>query len=924
MAEEQDDRISSYVNRAGVEEDTKFMVDAIIRVKKSITELEDFKTKLFGGISISDVVKNINAISATVDKMNKEKLKAITIAIAEEKQRLATAKADLEEARAKEKLLLFQERLNKSQNTKPKSSTVGPSSETVVPAGPVNVVDGIFAKLQAAAKEAKKEWNDLMIAQRGGLDVTDSQIDQAKQKWKELQAEIKKVAIANKTAFAPEEAQTKNTRIAQLTGEIATLERRITAAKGLMRDFGKTEGKKSTKYLELGKDVDFLTGKLKVAEKEKASLDAQFRNDQIVNAQSGKAVEQMDKELAAGEKLKSFYAQLQAQLQALQVEAQELASKGLIQGLSDKETKRLADVQVQATNMANAIAKIDVQAGKGARSNLAYTQQLFSLQQVLRETPNIAFGWNIFLASLSNNIPILADDLKRLADRNKELQAAGKPTTSVMSQIGKSLLSVTSLIAISVALFTIFAEKIAKWAVALFRSAEANRQAFLRSKEYFELQKQHADIVGKLIEAYKSLNKIVAESNSAAIRKLKAEIAEMETLGLSADKLFEKKKLLAKLDSEQADKGKQNLAEQLRTQQIRESQAQLNDLDEQKKRLLDELKPVKTFIPSTTGSGGRTVTTEVPKEKRIEVIQKLSVLEQKLSQSRIDFQTQLTNQRLDDETFIARFRARKQNELADLSLRILANENKLREDTERKTLGKSGFSKKQLDALRSEGDALSKDASNAKAFIDGIDEAVQTSEDKKTEIVKIAAEERKFTSDQEREKILSNIQRTQDGVIASNEKIINDDRKGMREKLAAIDKISGAQKNLAVAQRNFEVSDLSVSPAGIVKAENDLTKTLKAIDLDRAEKRQAIRDEFLERDLHAIEENFAEQKRMTEQFNDQVAQNIEASFSAGRRPLMTTKKLNAKSWMLVSLINCNSTALPKKKWEHSLPPAKLK
>lgn len=73
----------------------------------------------------------------------------------------------------------------------------------------------------------------------------------------------------------------------------------------------------------------------------------------------------------------------------------------------------------------------------------------FSTQQLVRELPAITLGINTFFLATSNNLPILADNIKRVRQENEALTAAGKPTVSVFRQIVKSVFSwQTALVAV--------------------------------------------------------------------------------------------------------------------------------------------------------------------------------------------------------------------------------------------------------------------------------------------------------------------------------------------------------------------------------------------------------------------------------------------------------------------------------------------
>lgn len=64
-----------------------------------------------------------------------------------------------------------------------------------------------------------------------------------------------------------------------------------------------------------------------------------------------------------------------------------------------------------------------------------------SVSQIVRELPAAAVSLNTFFLGISNNIPIVIDEIKKVREQNKALAAEGKPTVSVTKQIISALFS---------------------------------------------------------------------------------------------------------------------------------------------------------------------------------------------------------------------------------------------------------------------------------------------------------------------------------------------------------------------------------------------------------------------------------------------------------------------------------------------------
>lgn len=97
----------------------------------------------------------------------------------------------------------------------------------------------------------------------------------------------------------------------------------------------------------------------------------------------------------------------------------------------------------------------------------------FSIQQVARELPSISYGLNTFFGAISNNLPILADDIRRAIAKYKAAVAEGKAATPVWKQIVKSIFSWQTALVGGITLLTLYGDKIAAWVAGLFKGKDA-------------------------------------------------------------------------------------------------------------------------------------------------------------------------------------------------------------------------------------------------------------------------------------------------------------------------------------------------------------------------------------------------------------------------------------------------------------------
>lgn len=96
-----------------------------------------------------------------------------------------------------------------------------------------------------------------------------------------------------------------------------------------------------------------------------------------------------------------------------------------------------------------------------------------SIGQISRELPNFGQSFSIGVLSLTNNIGALDDALKQVRAQNLQLQADGKATTSVLTQVLGSLFSWTTLLYISIGVFSAYSKEISAFTKSLFGASEA-------------------------------------------------------------------------------------------------------------------------------------------------------------------------------------------------------------------------------------------------------------------------------------------------------------------------------------------------------------------------------------------------------------------------------------------------------------------
>ena len=96
-----------------------------------------------------------------------------------------------------------------------------------------------------------------------------------------------------------------------------------------------------------------------------------------------------------------------------------------------------------------------------------------SVSQLTRELPNFTQSAQLGFLAISNNIPIMVDEIERLKVKNMELNAQGIKTEPVWKSVLKSFASWNTLMMAGVALLTLYGKDIVTWIGGLFKGDEA-------------------------------------------------------------------------------------------------------------------------------------------------------------------------------------------------------------------------------------------------------------------------------------------------------------------------------------------------------------------------------------------------------------------------------------------------------------------
>lgn len=96
-----------------------------------------------------------------------------------------------------------------------------------------------------------------------------------------------------------------------------------------------------------------------------------------------------------------------------------------------------------------------------------------SINQLTREAPAFANSVQTGFLALSNNLPILADSIKRIRTENVELQKQGQPTKSVLGSLASAFFSWQTAMSAGITILTLYGPQIVDFIGSLFRGKQA-------------------------------------------------------------------------------------------------------------------------------------------------------------------------------------------------------------------------------------------------------------------------------------------------------------------------------------------------------------------------------------------------------------------------------------------------------------------
>lgn len=387
-------------------------------------------------------------------------------------------------------------------------------------------------------------------------------IQQAISSYDRLKSDLKQTVELYKSLTAAERADSEMGQ--QLLNDILNLKNQIKALDDQMKPHIQTlseveKAEQRLAYLQSDEGKRLLELKAKIAELTSARKQQKATVDPLAQAQEKLAYAQSEE----NQQLKLYSTQIReanqiAQLQATianfaegsynRLSAQYALNKIRLNQMSAAE-REAADSGKKLEAETNAIYQqmIKLQEATGNyRLSVGHYQKTWdglgiSISQVVRELPAAAVSLNTFFLGISNNIPMVVDEINRLRKKNELLRAEGKETVSVTKSITKSLFSWNTALVVLLTVFSMHGKEIITWIDRTFAGRDAAK-SFEDALEDLndELGKGSTGSYGQQIAVLRRLSenwKDLGDNIKAQTQWIKDNEKEFSKLGITIDSI---------------------------------------------------------------------------------------------------------------------------------------------------------------------------------------------------------------------------------------------------------------------------------------------------------------------------------------------------------------------------------------------------
>lgn len=189
---------------------------------------------------------------------------------------------------------------------------------------------------------------------------------------------------------------------------------------------------------------------------------------------------------------------------------------------------KIKELQEQLRQLDETAENTDTVPASATQAGRQYNGLHMSVQQIARELPAATMGLNMFFLAISNNLPVLTDEIKRAKAANEELKASGQSTVPVWRQLISSIFSWQTALMVAITVLSMYGKDIVSWVGSLFKSKDALEET---RREQERLNKSMADARTSAAKETAGLRVLYAmtQNANASMRDRTAAVKELQS-----------------------------------------------------------------------------------------------------------------------------------------------------------------------------------------------------------------------------------------------------------------------------------------------------------------------------------------------------------------------------------------------------------
>ena len=160
--------------------------------------------------------------------------------------------------------------------------------------------------------------------------------------------------------------------------------------------------------------------------------------------------------------------------------------------MAERETTESGKLLVKETNeLYQSMIKLQEATGKHSLSVGNYRRAWdglgMSVNQIMREVPAAGISLNTFFLAISNNVPILVDEIEKVSAANKVALQEGKATVNIWKSVARAIFSWQSMLVIGITILSMYGKQIFTWIGELLKGEKAIDAMKLATEQFNEV-----------------------------------------------------------------------------------------------------------------------------------------------------------------------------------------------------------------------------------------------------------------------------------------------------------------------------------------------------------------------------------------------------------------------------------------------------